>query len=77
MLYDRIKIYNKAPLHLLQTESLQKKISMGLKAWFLGSHQLYQKLIKCVGRCLSRIEKSIYFQSAKEASEAFSEPQFC
>ena len=46
-LIRRVKLYNKYPMHLLQTAALHKKISMGLPALHKCSSSFYQRLQVC------------------------------
>lgn len=62
----RLKMYNKAPLHLLQTEDLHKSVSMGLKPLFFCSDTFYRRLLECRDTCMSRVELSHYMGSVKE-----------
>jgi hypothetical protein len=66
----RLKFYNKFPLHLLQTESADKAISMGFKPLLYCSHTFYKKILECTEDCLSRMEFSELFSSVEE-EEAF------
>jgi len=63
---DRLKLYTKAPFHLLQTSSLTKKISMGLTPLLMSSHTFYQDLMASSKDCMSRSEKCELFSSVEE-----------
>jgi hypothetical protein len=57
-------------MHLLQTESANKAISMGFKPLLYCSHTFYMKMMECAEECLSRMEFSELFDSVDE-EEAF------